>query len=251
MKNIIFIVLLCSFGFGQVNTEAMRNNTKDSGFTNTLGFDLGFEKSKEEVLDLAGKYRLDFIGKNGLNSFFILNYENGYEKEDDSKNSIVNKGFSHFRLTKNVSGKIYIEAFTQYGFNDFLLMKERMLYGTGIRYKVLDQKIFSGYMGIGVMQEDEKYNLTSDFNMNLIRSTNYFSWKIQFNENSSINNTAYYQFDAKNSSDKRILYDGDLTIALSAKLAFSLKLNYRYDSEPHGDLGKTYTQLKNGIEYIF
>ncbi len=106
-------------------------------------------------------------------------------------------------------------------------------------------------MGIGVMQEDEKYNLDSNFNMNLIRSTNYFSWKIQFNENSSINNTAYYQFDVKNSSDKRILYDGDLTIALSAKLAFSLKLNYRYDSEPHGDLGKTYTQLKNGIEYIF
>ena len=98
MKNVIFIVLLCSFGFGQVNTEAMRNNTKDSGFTNTLGFDLGFEKSKEEVLDLAGNYRVDFIGKNGLNSFFILNYENGYEKEDDSKNSIVNKGFSHFRL---------------------------------------------------------------------------------------------------------------------------------------------------------
>ena len=37
-------------------------------------------------------------------------------------------------------------------------MKERMLYGTGIRYKVFDQKIFSGYLGIGVMQEDEKYN---------------------------------------------------------------------------------------------
>ena len=130
-------------------------------------------------------------------------------------------------------------------------MKERMLYGSGFRYKVLSQKIFSGYLGLGVMQEGEKYSLDSNLNMNLLRSTNYFSWKIQFNENSSLNNTAYYQFDTKNSSDKRLLYDGDLNIELNKKLAFTLTLNYRYDSEPHGELGKTYTQIKNGIEYSF
>ena len=27
-------------------------------------------------------------------------------------------------------------------------------------------------------------------------------------------------------------------------------INYRQDSEPHGDLGKTYIQLKNGVEFI-
>ena len=79
IKNLLLTTLQISsvltLVFGQVNTEAMRNNTKDSGFINTLGIDFGFEKSKEEVLDIAGKYRLDFIGKNGLNSFFILNYE--------------------------------------------------------------------------------------------------------------------------------------------------------------------------------
>ena len=251
MKKTIFIILFTSFGFGQVNTEAMRNNKKDNGFTNSLGFDFGFEKSKEEVMEIAGKYRLNYVGKNGLRSFFIINYENGYEKEDSKKNSIKNKGFSHLRFTKNLGGKFYFELFTQFGFNDFLLMKERMLYGSGFRYKVLSQKIFSGYLGVGVMQEDEKYNLDSNFNMNLLRSTNYFSWKIQFNDNSSFNNTAYYQFDTKNSSDKRLLYDGDLNIALNEKLAFTLTLNYRFDSEPHGELGKTYTQIKNGIEYSF
>ena len=251
MKNILSIILLSSFAVSQVNTEAMRNNKDRSGFANTLGFDFGFEKSKEEVMEVAGKYRLDFLGKNGLQSFLVLSYENGYEKEDDSKNSIVNKGFGHLRFTKNISDKLFLEAFTQYGFNDFLLMKERMLYGSGVRYRVLDQQIFSGYVGIGVMQEDEIYNLDSEFNMNLLRSTNYFSWKIKFNDNSSLQNTAYYQFDTKNTSDRRMLYDGDLNIALNNKLAFTLSLNFRYDSDPHGDLGKTYTQLKNGIEYIF
>jgi putative salt-induced outer membrane protein YdiY len=101
------------------------------------------------------------------------------------------------------------------------------------------------------MQEDEAYSLDSIGKMTLLRSTNYISWKIQFNENSSITNTAYFQVDLKNSSDRRILYDGDLNIALNGKLAFTLSLNFRYDSEPHGGLGKTYTQIKNGIEYNF
>lgn len=243
--------MLSNIAVSQVNTEAMRNTKERSGFANTLGFDFGFEKSKEEVLEVAGKYRLDFMGKNGLQSFLVLSYENGYEKEDAEKNSIVNKGFGHLRFTKNMFDKFFIEVFTQYGFNDFLLMNERRLYGSGIRYRILNREILSGYVGVGAMHEEEIYNLGSDFNMNLLRSTNYLSWKIRFNETSSLQNTAYYQFDTKNTSDRRILYDGDLNIALNNKLVFTLSLNFRYDSEPHGDLGKTYIQLKNGIEYIF
>ena len=251
MKNTILIFMLSNIAVSQVNTEAMRNTKERSGFANTLGFDFGFEKSKEEVLEVAGKYRLDFMGKNGLQSFLVLSYENGYEKEDAEKNSIVNKGFGHLRFTKNMFDKFFIEVFTQYGFNDFLLMNERRLYGSGIRYRILNREILSGYVGVGAMHEEEIYNLGSDFNMNLLRSTNYLSWKIRFNETSSLQNTAYYQFDTKNTSDRRILYDGDLNIALNNKLVFTLSLNFRYDSEPHGDLGKTYIQLKNGIEYIF
>ena len=194
---------------------------------------------------------MDYLGKNGLQSFLVLNYENGYEKEDGIKNSIVNKGFGHLRLTKNISNDLYFELFSQYGFNDFLLMKERTLFGSGLRYKMLNKKILSGYVGLGIMQEDEAYSLDSIDNMSLLRSTNYFSWKIQFSENNSITNTAYLQLDIKNSSDRRILYEGELSIALNSKLAFTLSLNFRHDSEPHGGLGKTYTQIKNGLEYNF
>lgn len=251
MRNILFIITSSSIALCQVNTEVMRGKNNGDGFVNTIGFDFGFEKSKEEVLEVAGRYRLDYLGKNGLQSFLVLSYENGYEKEDGTKNSIVNKGFGHLRLNKNISNGLYFELFSQYGFNDFLLMKERTLFGSGLRYKMLNKKILSGYVGLGIMQEDEAYSLDSIDNMSLLRSTNYFSWKIQFNENNSITNTAYLQLDIKNSSDRRILYDGELNIALNSKLAFTLSLNFRHDSEPHGGLGKTYTQIKNGVEYNF
>ena len=79
IKYVIFTAFTSTLVFSQVNTEAMRNSTNDYGFTNVFGFDLGFEKSNEEVVELAGKYRLDFVAKNGLNSFLILSYENGYQ----------------------------------------------------------------------------------------------------------------------------------------------------------------------------
>ena len=250
-SRITHIALMSSFVFCQVNTEAMRNSNDGTGITNSIGFDFGFEKSNQEVLELTGKYRLDHISKNGSHSFFIINYDNGYEKEENQKNSIVNKGFSHLRFTKNISNNLYLELFTQYGFNDFLLMKQRKLFGSGFRYKVLEQKKMNGFLGVGVMKEDEQYDLESNENKSLVRSTNYFTWQIQISDNASLENTAYYQLDISRSSDNRLLYDGDLNVDLNDKLTITLTLNYRHDSEPHGSLGKSYIQLKNGVEFTF
>jgi len=250
-SRIIHIALMSGVVFCQVNTESMRNSSDGNGITNSIGFDFGFEKSNQEVFEVAGKYRLDYISKNGSHSFFVINYDNGYEKEEDQKNSIINKGFSHLRFTKNISNNLYLELFTQYGFNDFLLMKQRKLFGSGFRYKVLEQKKMNGFLGVGVMKEDEQYDLETNENKSLVRSTNYFTWQIQISDNASLQNTAYYQLDISRSSDNRLLYDGDLNVDLNDKLTITLTLNYRHDSEPHGSLGKSYIQLKNGVEFTF
>ena len=251
INYVIFTALTSALVFSQVNTEAMRNNTNDFGFTNVLGFDLGFEKSKEEVVEIAGKYRLDYVAKNGLNSFLILSYENGYQKINAKTNSIVNKGFSHLRFTKDISNKFFIELFTQYGFNDFLLMKERFLYGSGIRYQVLSGDKIKTHLGVGFMQEDETYDIKENQEMSLLRSTNYITFKLKLSDNTQLNNTAYFQFDTKRFDDNRILFDSDMNISINEKLSFNFVINYRRDSEPHGDLGNTYIQLTNGFEYIF
>ena len=154
----IFTLFSSAFVFSQINTEAMRNSQDEYGFTNAFGFDLGFEKSNEEVVEIAGKYRLDYVTRDGLHSFLVLNYENGYEKENDITNSIVNKGFRHLRFTKNLFNNIFVEFFVQYGFNDFLLMKERLLYGSGFRYRFFDSEKMNTHIGIGLMQEDEIYD---------------------------------------------------------------------------------------------
>jgi len=251
VKLFFGMFLLSGIIIAQVNTESMRKEDAEEGFANTLGFEFGFEKSDQEVLEIAGEYRIDYFSPGGLHAFLIMNYENGYEKESDEKNTIVNKGFGHLRMTKNIASNLFVELFTQTGFNDFLLMKDRKLYGSGLRYKVMDKEKINAFIGIGLMKEDEQYDLESDSMKSLYRSTNYLRWQLNIGENTVLNNTAYYQLDTSEPNDYRLLYDGDLDFELNEKLTFTFTLNYRYDNEPHGTLGKTYIQVNNGIEFSF
>ena len=60
MKTQIFRISLLTFIpigvlLAQVNTESMRKEDAGEGFENTLGFEFGFEKSDQEVMEIAGE----------------------------------------------------------------------------------------------------------------------------------------------------------------------------------------------------
>ena len=101
------------------------------------------------------------------------------------------------------------------------------------------------------MKEDEKYSLKTENFKSLFRSTNYFTWNINLSKNATLNNTVYYQLDTSMPKDHRVLYDGDLDVELNEKFTFTFTLNYRYDNDPHGTLGKTYIQVSNGFKFNF
>jgi hypothetical protein len=222
------------------------------GVVHQFGLGVELEKADVEVVDIAAEYRLDIALNKRLTSFLILNYENGYEKEKSAdKNIIVNKGFGHFRMTKSLTEKYFIEGFTQYGFNDFLDLENRFLVGSGLRIKLNENDRMTTFMGIGAMQENEKYGLQTEPEKKLIRSTNYMKHTWNISESVQINNTVYFQAYVSDTKDYRVLYDGGLEIAIVESLSISMEVNYRYDNLPHGSLGKTYLQVSNGISFIF
>ncbi len=236
----------------QINTEAMRSENVTDGFINKVNVDFGIEKADAEVIELAAAYRVDYFNPTGLHIFFILNYENGYEQEKDlNKNQVVNKGFGHLRMTKMISSKLFFEVFTQFGFNDFLLMKDRKLAGSGLRYKMVSNDRMNTFLGIGLMQENEIYDKVNEPEKKLLRSTNYLRWNINIAENTELYNTVYYQFSSSDINDYRLLYDGSIDFSVNENLSFFIELNYRYDNDSHGDMGKSYIQLNNGIEFTF
>ena len=236
----------------QINTEAMRSENVTDGFINKVNVDFGIEKADAEVIELAATYRVDYFNPTGLHVFSILNYENGYEQEKGlEKNQVVNKGFGHLRMTKMISSKLFFEVFTQFGFNDFLLMKDRKLAGGGLRYKMVSNDRMNTFLGIGLMQENEIYDIVNEPEKKLLRSTNYLRWNINIAENTELYNTVYYQFSSSDINDYRLLYDGSIDFSVNKNLSFFIKLNYRYDNDSHGDMGKSYVQLNNGIEFTF
>ena len=254
MKKYIFwgFIFVFSILHGQVNTESMRSEDNSDGFKSQFNLSLGYEKANSEVLDLAAEYRLDYIRKDNFHSFMVINLENGYEKEVNSpKNIITNKGFIHLRITKNVVTNYQMEVFTQYESNEFLLLNDRYLLGAGLRTAFHKSELADTYLGIGLMVEKETYNLDIENEKNLLRSTNYIKNNITLSSNIDLSNTCYFQIASDDLNDYRILYDGGLDFHVNDYFAFTIELNYRYDNDPHGDLGSNYIQVSNGISLNF
>jgi len=237
---------------GQINTEAMRSADNSAGFINQFNLNLGYEKANSEVLELSTEYRLDYIRNDNFHSFVIINLENGYEKENDRpKNFITNKGFVHLRTTKPLFTNYQIEVFTQYEFNEFLLLNDRYLLGMGLRISFLNNRLTNTYLGMGFMYEKETYNIDAEDDKIMLRSTNYIKNDIILTSNIDWSNTAYFQIALDDSNDYRILYDGGLDFHVNESFAFTIKLNYRYDNDPQGSLGSSYIQVSNGISFNF
>ena len=239
---------------GQVNTETMRSENNSDRFTNQFNMEMGYEKANTEVLELAAEYRLDYVKQENFHSFIIINLENGYEKENDlPKNIITNKGFAHLRITKDLFTNYKMEVFTQYEFNEFLLLNDRYLLGTGLRIGLQKSELSSTYIGIGLMVEKEiyNYNIDAEDDKILIRSTNYIKNNIILNSNIDWSNTAYFQIASADLNDYRILYDGGLDFHVNESFAFTIELNYRYDNDPQGNLGNSYIQVSNGVSFNF
>jgi len=249
--KILFIIFL-GLCFSQINTESMRNESLIDGIQNKITVNFTLEKADVEVVEFETKYRLDYAVNQNLTSFFIVNYKNGYLKSNEKINQIVNKGFTHLRLTQILIPQIYGELFFQIGFNDFLSIKERKITGGGIRIKGKEKiKALKSFLGSGLMNEIEKYDDDENSNFNLIRSTNYLTLDFQILENITFTNTAYYQVDISNKNDYRILYNSGLNFKLIKNLHFSMVINYRYDNEPQHNINKQYVQISNGITYHF
>ena len=181
----------------------------------------------------------------------IINLENGYEKENNSqKNIITNKGFVHLRTTKTLFQNYQMEIFSQYEFNEFLLLNDRYLFGSGIRIGFQKSELKTTFLSIGLMYEKESYiDMLNE--KSLLRSTNYIKNNITLSSNIDLSNTAYFQIASTDINDYRILYEAALNCHLNDLLAFTIEVNYRYDNDPHGDLGSSYIQISNGVTFNF
>ena len=248
---ILFLILHISHATAQVNTEWMRDENVEKTFTNKLKLDFGYETSKDEIFDILFTASSNFYIQNNLHAFLVMNYQNGFISNSDGRDIILNRGFSHLRFTKSINSNLDIELFFQAGFNDFILIKDRKLFGSGLRKNIVQMEAIKSFLGIGFMQEKEIYDLKQNFEQLLLRQTSYSTILYQISEDIYLNNILYFQPSIKDINDFRLLLENELQFKVNNAFRINVNINYRFDNDPHGDSKKSYFQINNGFEFDF
>ena len=248
---ILFLILHISHATAQVNTEWMRDENVEKIFTNKFKLDFGYETSKDEIFDILVTASSNFYIQNNLHAFLVMNYQNGFISNSDGRDIILNRGFSHLRFTKSINSNLDIELFFQAGFNDFILIKDRKLFGSGLRKNIVQMETIKSFLGIGFMQEKEIYDLKQNFEQLLLRQTSYSTILYQISEDIYLNNILYFQPSIKDINDFRLLLENELQFKINKTFRINVNMNYRFDNDPHGDSKKSYFQINNGFEFDF
>ncbi|MDH3973059.1 MAG: DUF481 domain-containing protein [Deltaproteobacteria bacterium] len=258
MKNIILklpsalllILLIKTNAIATVNIEAIRQSDRDEGLYNNISLSLTHSEGNTDISSRKLKLRSDHITKNN-HAFISASFKRG-EKD---KKEYMDKGFAHIRGIMATSKPLAGEFFIQREYNDFTLLKDRKLIGTGARIRALNGVNQTSqlrlFLGLGVMWEEEVIDYTPDEEEKLYRATNYLSFRWEAKEKASLSATAYYQPSLKGPDDYRILFDGTIAFVITKQLSFTFDINYRYDSEPPIGVERDDLEITNGISLNF
>lgn len=243
----ILLFLLPNVLSAQVNSEILRKEKLKKNWINRFSIDIDLKDGNERLTKFVGGYRLDFI-VGEFYSFFDGNIE--YKVSNDELTS--NNGTAHFRTTYDFTQLIAIEAFMQKEYDEFILLKDRNLVGSGLRINILDINFdstsnFEMHLGIGAMFEHENYDTPDNLINNLIKSTNYLSFKLQMTDDVLFNAVTYFQFQPDKIKNHRSYNYITLTFKINDYLSFSTSVAHRYYRIPMPEVKHYDIEFLNGI----
>lgn len=242
--------------FSQVNIERYFQdyNRKGYMYANSLGFN--FASGNSRYIEISNRFRVDYNGEK--HDYFVIT---DYTYRSTSGRKSSNKGLMHLRTIRNLGHQnvVMTEGYTQWQFNEFLLLKNRMLLGGGFRFDpvaIFDSSFrekhkLKVFMGSGIMYEFEAYSSVPKERISLTRSSNYLSFVWAPNSNLSVNLVNYYQLALENFSDYRIATNLSLNTLVTKKLFYEIRLEYYYRSNPYGGKKPDDLEVRNAVRLNF
>ncbi len=254
LVGICFVCLLfwCPSLMAQVNIftgETMKQMQLESGVYNSIALDLTYRSGNTDLLTARTRFRSDYLTK-AYHAFVFGSLQQGRK----SGEFFINKGMAHARIIQGLTPHLLFESFVQKQFNESILLSDRNLIGSGVRFASHPgNSKFNLYLGIGAMWEHERISdkERGAITTRIVRATNYINWTGQLYERITTSATGYYQVYVRRFQDYRILFEGSITFRLTTKLSFPLRVNFRYDSEPPTSIRKHDVEIFNGLRYTF
>ncbi len=247
VKFIKIVFLLCyinSLKAQVVNIENKRFLKDTNGFVGNANFNFSINQNVKQVVTVGVNIHTQYL-HNKHRIFAISDLL--FIKAGD--NNFVNAGYQHLRYNYKMVNKITLEAFAQAQYNLALLLNERFLAGTGLRFKLIKKENIRLYAGSLYMYEYQNQNNDSIMEFNS-RISSYFTININF-KNIDFVTTTYYQPNINEIQDYRIANDSAFELKINKFLNFRAGINLLYDTrQPIGVPALTYI-LRNGIGFKF
>jgi len=247
-KKIILLVLLANLSLQAqiINTESLRMVTDTSGWSGSIGLNVGFIKNVKDLVRIKNDIHIQY--KQPKHLILFMNHI-GFDRADGA--DFVNKGVQHLRYNYRFHKRVAWEAFIQNQYNAVSKIAYRRLAGTGFRAKLTKSEKYKAYFGSLLMFEKEKTTETPLVFHEDWRSSSYISFSLYFNKKVSLISTTYYQPLLNQFSDYRVSNQSTLALKIYKNLSFKSVLNFMYDAFPVAAVPKQQYSLSNGLVYHF
>lgn len=247
---ILFFIFMLINSFAQVNTEKYRTPDTLKGFAGYFEFSGTIKTGNSEKTEAGFDGKIDW--KLSSATTFLI-FESDYEWINGNRTS--NEGLIHLRHVRQLTTLLDIEFFGQVNYDKKVLVDNRELIGTGIRYKFLNFSNGDLTLGTAYMFEHENFNLPGNAvhlsEVNDHRWSNYVSYYLAINPYVNFGGVVYYQPMFKNFGDYKLLAENSLTVKLTELISLSINFKLRHDSEPPDGIKQTDTKTDIGIAFKF
>jgi hypothetical protein len=267
---LVLVVWSSSVAHAQVNIEKLRSSGVEDGLSGSAGLSTSLSTGNVQFADLAATAHMEFKRDKNL-IFWVMNGRFAAKRTQsdllaepdvglwDEEAHFSNLMLQHIRYNRSLGERAWWEVYTQYEYNEFLLLDRRVLGGTGPRFTLFDGKKGGMWAGTSAMVESERLNpegiAPSESTDNLyLRWSSYISGTIQPSEATTWITTVYIQPRFGALADYRLSGETGLSFKVNKRLSFSLDAKLRHDETPpvtpegSAEVLSTDMSISNGIK---
>lgn len=235
MKRILgIIILLISFNitYSQIiNIEEKRYKDAEEGLQGNVDLSFRYTQNTNSVYQVSNNISLLYRQKK-LTHLFLNNITLVRSNNSD----LVNYGYAHYRLIHMISEKRFIkwESYSQIQYNSVQKIKQRVLVGSGLRFKIVNTDSLQFNYGWSLMYEYEETTIPEY--SSLIRNSNYLSLSWKISKSWEFKTITYYQPSIGDFADFRISNESTISHSLNKNFSIVAMINFLYDSRPPLDV---------------
>lgn len=243
----LFIILVFSINNKAraqlINVESNRMQEDTSRFAGQVSASFSYQQNNNStLLETNGALNLQTRTKSRKDVFLLLG---SYDLKQANSGDLSNDGFVHLRYTHLFNDFFSLEGFVQYQTNPVLLLNNRMLIGTGPRFKILNKPNLKSSLGTMYMFELENTLEKIPNHYLNHRLSTFFTFNYVFAEKKiEFNTITYYQPLFNDFADFRITNQTMLSFKIIKRTSLQFGINYLYDaSPPKGVIGNSFSSV--------